>query len=207
MVALSGLRTLGFGGVAPVGLLVLIRFAPQGLVALAGLRALGFGGVAPIGAYSPSRSQQSKEYNLQHKGPRASHPPPKVLHFHPRALRYFLPRCCSMCSQGTTVLLTGTAVFPLKLLQYVLPRHRSSAHEYCGISSQGAAVCASKCTWYVSPPRSFGSSHEIVVFPSKVPRSGYPGVRVCTLPKVAQFLPRRYSMRLQGCAKSRGLQG
>ena len=187
------------------------------MVALAGLRTLGFGGVAPIGAYSPSRSQQSKEYNLQHKGPRASHPPPKILRFRPRVLRYFLsrccsmcsqgtavlltgtavflPRCCSMCSQGTAVLLTGTAVFPLKVLQYVLPRRRSSAHEYCGISSQGAAVCASKCTWYV-PPRHRYPSHGIVVFPPKVLRSGYPRVRGCTLPKVAQFLPRRYSMRL-----------
>ena len=106
--------------------------------------------IAPIGAYSPSRSQQSKEYNLQHKGPRASHPPPKVLHFHPRVLRYFLPKCCSMCSQGTAVRLTGTAVFPLKVLQYMLPRHRSSAHGYCGISSQGAAVCAPKAPQFYS---------------------------------------------------------
>ena len=111
--------------------------------------------IAPIGAYLPSRSQQSKEYNLQHKGPRASHPPPrycasihrycgissqgaavcapKAPQFCPQVLRYFLTRCCSMCSQGTAVLLTGIAVFPLKVLQYVLPRHRSSAHGHCGI--------------------------------------------------------------------------
>ena len=182
---------------------------------------------APIGAYLPSRSQQSEEYNLQHKGPRASHPPPrycasihgrcgipsqgaavcapKAPQFYSRALRYFLPRCCSMCSQGTAVLLTGTAVFPpkvqqyvhLRVLQYVLPRHRSSAHEYCGISSRGTAVCAPKGVWYVSP-RHRCSSNGIVVFPPKVLRSGYPRVRGCTLPKVVQFLPRRYSMRLQG---------
>ena len=42
MVALSGLRTLGFGGVAPLGL------APP-LVALSGLRTLGFEGIAPLG--------------------------------------------------------------------------------------------------------------------------------------------------------------
>ena len=131
--------------------MVLIRSAPQGLVALAGLRTLGFGGVAPIGAYSPSRSQQSKEYNLQHKRPRALHPPPRYCTF---------------------------------------------IHGHCGISSQGATVCASKCPWYV-PPRSFGSSHGIVVFPPKVLRSGYPRVRGCTLPKEAQFLPRCCSMRFQ----------
>ena len=198
------------------------------MVALAGLRTLGFGGVAPIGAYLPSRSQQSKEYNLQHKGPRASHPPPrycasiqgycgissqgaavcapKAPQFCSRVLRYFLSSCCSMCSQGTAVLLTGTAVFPPEVLQSVLPRHRSSTHEYCGISSRGPAVCAPKGVWYV-PPRYRCSSNGIVVFPPKVLRSGYPRVRGCTLPKVAQFLPRRYSMCLQGGARSRGLQG
>ena len=61
--------------------------------------------VAPMGAYSPSRSQQSKEYNLQHKGPQASHPPPKY--------------CASI--QG-----------------------------HCGISSQGAAVCAPKAPQFCS---------------------------------------------------------
>ena len=154
----------------PCRALFLFIPAIQGLVALAGLRTLGFGGVAPIGAYSPSRSQQSKEYNLQHKGPRALHPPPRYcasIHGHcgissqgaavcapkapqfcSRALRYFLSRCCSMCSQGTAVLLTGPAVFPLKVLQYVLPRHRSSAHRYCGISSRDPAVCAPKGAWY-----------------------------------------------------------
>ena len=86
-----------------------------------------------MGAYSPSRSQQSKEYNLQHKGARASHPPPKVLRFHPRALRYFLPRCCSMCSQGTAVLFTGTAVFPPEAQQYAHLRVR-------GLCPQGTAV-------------------------------------------------------------------
>ena len=131
---------------------------------------------------------------------------PKAPRFCSRVLRYFLSRCCSMCSQGTAVLLTGPAVFPLKVLQYVLSRHRSSAHGYCGISSRGTAVCAPKGAWSV-PPRHRSSSNRIVVFPPKVLRSGYPRVRGCTLPKVAQFLPRRYSMRLQGGARSRGLQG
>ena len=58
LVALTGLRTLGFRGVAPIGAwsaeyeearLALLR--PQGLVALTGLRTLGFGGIAPIGAW------------------------------------------------------------------------------------------------------------------------------------------------------------
>ena len=125
------------------------------------------------GAYSPSRSQQSKEYNLQHKGPRASHPPPKY--------------CASI---------HGHCGIPPKMLQSVLPRHRSSTHEYCGISSRGTAVCAPKGAWYV-PPGHCCSSNGIVVFPPKVLRSEYPRVRGCTLPKVAQFHPRRYSMRLQ----------
>ena len=64
LVALTGLRTLGFGGVAPIGAwgaeyeearLALPR--PQGLVALTGLRTLGFGGVAPIGAWSAEHEE------------------------------------------------------------------------------------------------------------------------------------------------------
>ena len=39
--------------VAPVGLLVLTRSATQGLVALAGLRTLGFDWVAPLGLAQP----------------------------------------------------------------------------------------------------------------------------------------------------------
>ena len=40
--------------IAPVGLLVLIRSATQGLVALVGLRTLGFDWVAPLGLAQPS---------------------------------------------------------------------------------------------------------------------------------------------------------
>ena len=43
LVALTGLRTLGFGRVAPVGLLCMEGCLTQGLVALVGLRTLGFG--------------------------------------------------------------------------------------------------------------------------------------------------------------------
>ena len=50
LVALSGLRTLGFGWVAPVGLHLHWLYPAQGLVALSGLRTLGFGWVAPMGA-------------------------------------------------------------------------------------------------------------------------------------------------------------
>ena len=148
--ALASIR-LSVWRVAPVGLF------PLGLMAYPGFgrpcRAThpGLWRGRPAGAYPPSRSQQSKEYNLQHKGPRASHPP---------------------------------------------PRYCASIHGYCGISSQGTAVCAPKGAWYV-PPRHRCSSNGIVVFPPKVLRSGYPRVRGCTLPKVAQFHPRRYSMRLQ----------
>ena len=142
------------------------------MVVLAGLRTLGFGGAAPIGAYSPSRSPQSEEYDLDYKRTWASYPPPRYcasIHGHcgissqgtavcapkapqfcSRVLRYFLSRCCSMCSQGTAVLLTSTAVFPPKMLQYVLPRHCSSVHGHCGISSQGAAVCAPKAPQFYS---------------------------------------------------------
>ena len=105
------------------------------MVVLAGLRTLGFGGAAPIGAYSPSRSPQSEEYDLDYKRTWASYPPPRYcasIHGH-----------CGISSQGT-------AVCAPKVLQYVLPRHRSSAHGYCGISSQGAAVCAPKAPQFCS---------------------------------------------------------
>ena len=51
LVALAGLRTLGFVGVAPIGALYYLLWLTQGLVALSGLRTLGFVGIAPIGAY------------------------------------------------------------------------------------------------------------------------------------------------------------
>ena len=54
LVALSGLRTLGLEGVAPVGLYPNLYYLTQGLVALAGLRTLGFRGVAPVGLYPSS---------------------------------------------------------------------------------------------------------------------------------------------------------
>ena len=84
--------------------------------------------IAPIGAYLASRSQQSEEYNLQYKG----------------------ATCRASAYQGTTLPSTGTAVFPPKVLQYVLPRHRSSVHGHCGISSQDAAVCAPKAPQFCS---------------------------------------------------------
>ena len=48
LVALIGLRTLGFEGVAPLGLRKCGHGLTQGLVALAGLRTLGFGAGSPL---------------------------------------------------------------------------------------------------------------------------------------------------------------
>ena len=45
----------GFGRVAPVGLLCMEGCLTQGLVALAGLRTLGFGKGRPAGAYPAAR--------------------------------------------------------------------------------------------------------------------------------------------------------
>ena len=50
--------------VAPVGLLVLIRSATQGLVALAGLRTLGFDWVAPLGLAQPLNLSSKRGWGM-----------------------------------------------------------------------------------------------------------------------------------------------
>ena len=55
LVALAGLRTLGFEWVAPLGLRKCGHGRTQGLVALIGLRTLGFERGRPAGAYPAAR--------------------------------------------------------------------------------------------------------------------------------------------------------
>ena len=50
--------------IAPVGLLVLIRSATQGLVALAGLRTLGFDWVAPLGLAQPLNLSSKRGWGM-----------------------------------------------------------------------------------------------------------------------------------------------
>ena len=87
--------------VAPVGLLVLIRSATQGLVALAGLRTLGFDWVAPLGLAQPLN------LSPKHGTEYSSRPSPHVAALAPiwdkgypcRASCYL---CC--CTQGLVAL-------------------------------------------------------------------------------------------------------
>ena len=125
---------------------------------LQGYAPWALGGVAPVGAYSPSRSQQSKEYNLQHKGPRASHPPPRYcasIHGH-----------CGISSQGAAVCVPKAPQFCSRVLRYFLPRHSSmrfQVYVVCalkelrflswdsGIPSKGAAIWVPTGTWVHAP--------------------------------------------------------
>ena len=56
LVALTGLRTLGFEKGRPAGAYPAAVDSPQGLVALAGLRTLGSGKGRPAGAYPAADS-------------------------------------------------------------------------------------------------------------------------------------------------------
>ena len=71
LVALTGLRTLGFGRIAPIGALSaeyeearLALLCPQGLVALTGLRTLGSGWIAPLGLACPLVGSPSGHLHL-----------------------------------------------------------------------------------------------------------------------------------------------